>query len=116
VPKLRTPKPPCSVQDCETESWRLYEYCRKHQARLMRTGTVKGIEAIRAINRERKSQCVIEDCYEPVVKSRHCEWHYDDYREGIRLKNRDNWEYMIACESIDYDDFWEWMKKELKLA
>ena len=119
MPRLKTPKPPCSVQDCQTESWRLYEYCRKHQARLMRTGTVEGIEAIRAINREAKEEaskyCKEEGCEELAVQRKRCEWHYDDLIERLRIRNQENYQTMQDYEDIDYDDFWEWVKKELKL-
>lgn len=119
MPRLKTPKPPCSVQDCNKESWRLYDVCRMHQARLMRTGSLEGIAHIRAINKEAKEEaskyCKEEGCNELRVQQFRCEWHYDDFVERRRLRNQDNYQLMLEMEDIDYDDYWEWVKKELKL-
>jgi len=118
--RLPTPKPPCSVDDCEKPCWRLNEYCRMHHARLVRTGSLEGIAKIREINREAKEEaskyCKEDGCNEPVVQRRRCEWHYDDLVERLRIRNQQNYELMQDYEYIDYDDFWEWVKKELKLA
>jgi hypothetical protein len=35
--------------------------------------------------------------------------------ERLRIRNQENYQTMQDYEDIDYDDFWEWVKKELKL-
>jgi hypothetical protein len=90
-----------------------------HQARVMRTGTVDGIARLRAINKEAKQErakfCKEEGCQDKVVQRFRCEWHYDDLIERMRIRNQQNYELMQEYEDIDYDDYWEWVKKELKL-
>lgn len=107
----------CGADDCEKPRYGKKDYCRMHYARLVRTGTVGGYKAIYNYDKI----CVAEGCEEKYtqVNSKLCEWHYDDYKEQIREQNRQkayDQHEMDDWTADDYEEFWQWVKKELKLA
>lgn len=104
----------CEADNCEKERHFTKPYCRMHLARLKRTGTLGGFKAI--YNYEKI--CKTEGCEEKYTRaeSQLCEWHYDDYREQVRAAATERLRDASELIDIDYEDYWQWVKKELNLV
>lgn len=68
------------------------------------------------MSKEEWAKCSEDECENPVHGRGMCQKHYMrmyDRTRGYRVDaNKQRRDY----RDIDYNDFWEWTKKELKLA
>lgn len=101
----------CDADGCDKQKHGLKPYCRMHLARLKRTGTLGGFKEI--YNYEKI--CQAENCNKQYTRkdSQLCEEHYQERRVGIRQKQTERLRYYDQYLDMDYDDLWEWVKKEV---
>lgn len=78
----------CSIEDCDRQR-HAKGLCNFHYVRA-RVETVP--------------KCIEEDCDKPSRARQMCHAHYDRYLRGAEV------------EIEDYQDFWEFVKKELEIA
>lgn len=107
----------CDADDCEKPKHGLKPYCRMHLARLARTGTLQGIKATQNLSKT----CTADDCNEPYTRkdSQLCEVHFAERKAKIdiertaRLRLYDELMNPKTADEIDYNDMWQWIKKEM---
>jgi hypothetical protein len=79
----------CKMPDCET-GHHAKGYCDRHYNQF------RAIEA---------PDCVAQDCSKPARARKMCHAHYSAWLTATEEKN-----------VIDYDDYWEFVKKQLKIG
>lgn len=83
-----------------------------HLARLKRTGTLGGYKAIYNYDKI----CTVDICNEKYTNdwTKLCDLHQVEHRKKVRKESTERLHYYTEYSEIDYQDMWDWMKKEIK--
>lgn len=110
----------CTYGDCK-ESEVARGYCRKHYGRFRR-GTLYKTKFPVVLNADNKRVCNLPNCGRRYVASGLCNSHYQQrYAKGlINSEPEIGLDVLQAREAdlarVEGELFWEWVKKELKIA
>lgn len=70
---------PCAVDGCESGGYKTRGYCKRHYARLLRTGEVGAVEKQHAVSYA-GMECAVDDCSEVPRSLGFCAAHYKRFR------------------------------------
>ena len=79
---------------------------RKSVAVAVKPQTKPGIES---------ALCVVDGCLEDAFKRERCEYHFEVRKQEISAIRKENGWLGNFYETMDYEDYWLWVKNYLKL-